>query len=240
MDRWSNAWSLSLKARQLVHNPGGEFLFTGVPEGGPYELWIDSGVHLPFRAKIHVTPSMAPFEVTLQSGCVLSGRLVEEATGAAVGDAWVKTTAGDLCRQTRSDHDGNFAVRGLEARDVELRVIHPAYLALVRPVSIAGETLLGDLPLAPAAQLEVLVGEPPAAGIRVQLEDPAGIRYHGSFIASGRFRFDGLPAATYRVWIHGEGFAPYEAQSVQVAAGAGMTHQVRFAAAPDAPARSVR
>ena len=125
-----------------VNEPDG-FYATSLPWGGSYLLEIRSEKYCPYTAsQLYISPTegLTDFEIKLDPGVTIVGRIVDHESGAPVEDVIVADCSlnGSIFEEiesgmpwgwTKTDGTGNFELKGLtqSKNSVALLAIHPEY-----------------------------------------------------------------------------------------------------------------
>ena len=197
----------------------GRFRLEGVTEG-EWTLMAILGDGQPAgQEQITVEPGQREVVVDLDLGAdkaTVRGRVL--LGGEAVSDAFVVMNGRDTSSvgYGRTDHRGEFEVRGLEDGTYDLQVQRlGGGQGHQRSVEVQGDTELElDIPASTVEGVVLAGGEPlEGASVRIERADGArGFQLPTITDRAGRFRIPSVPAGTYRLRGEAEGHAPGETE----------------------------
>lgn len=199
--------------RSAVSNAEGRFEFADAPRG-EVRLTVRAQGFIPAEEpKLAVPkPDSAP-ELTfiLRRGARLEGR-VATSSGKPVPGVRIAIEPGAAL----SDAEGLYVLDGLEPGQQEVRVFHPHYKRMVRPISIVEGTNRFDVELEAGVEVSGRVIDQekrPVAAAEVELitQDRSELRQHRARTGEdGAFLLQPVAAGVYRLQASASGLAPTE------------------------------
>jgi protocatechuate 3,4-dioxygenase beta subunit len=207
---------------QSVHADDGQFVLTDVA-AGTWDVEVTAEGYQPARASGVIVEEGGATEgitIALQRGALVSGRVLDAASGKPVVDAQVRarlqgesrggarfpdTSDG---RNATSDADGHFELKGLAPGSYSVSATHPDYSDAAQTIAVKEQPATSvDLRLGKGGALAgvVVAGGRPVAGASVGLAAPGeglgrggmGGGHNFTTDDAGRFRFDHLTPGRY-------------------------------------------
>ncbi len=114
----------------------GRFRFV-IPTEGPARLWARAEGFAPTSVPFDLKPDLEPLAITLDSGRILRGRVVDE-KNQPVADAMIRLVNSELpAWQTKTDDTGQFTWKNAPTERITLKVDKAGYEPAVRDVLLA-------------------------------------------------------------------------------------------------------